>query len=271
MMKRILSWSHLLVWLLLLGACVPETAEPVTPPATVTPGALRAVGEPTAVSTSTPQTPPNEETPTSPAETSNTAVPSAPPTNTATPVIIEGGSLPTPIATRPPENYPVPPETDTAVGNETNSAGYPVSGATASATEQPFTATGGNSSSGNTAVTPPPTATVDPDAIFADEGPTATTAEEVFRLIFADLRALGIDISEADVEIEEIVAGSWPDSSLGCPEPGMNYLQVITPGYMVTLLVEGETYIYHTDDALNILLCAQTDRTEITPVRPENR
>jgi hypothetical protein len=25
----------------------------------------------------------------------------------------------------------------------------------------------------------------------------------------------------------------WPDSSLGCPQEGMNYLQVITPGWRI--------------------------------------
>jgi hypothetical protein len=27
----------------------------------------------------------------------------------------------------------------------------------------------------------------------------------------------------------------WPDASLGCPEPGHAYAQIITPGYVVTL------------------------------------
>jgi len=27
----------------------------------------------------------------------------------------------------------------------------------------------------------------------------------------------------------------WPDSSIGCPQPGMAYSQIITPGYIVTV------------------------------------
>jgi hypothetical protein len=27
----------------------------------------------------------------------------------------------------------------------------------------------------------------------------------------------------------------WPDSSIGCPQPGMAYAQIITPGYILTL------------------------------------
>lgn len=33
----------------------------------------------------------------------------------------------------------------------------------------------------------------------------------------------------------DIHAKNWSDSSLGCPEPGMMYMQVIIPGHSVTL------------------------------------
>jgi hypothetical protein len=39
----------------------------------------------------------------------------------------------------------------------------------------------------------------------------------------------------------------WPDSSLGNPQPGMAYLQVITPGFKIVLEYDGAHYIYHTD------------------------
>ncbi len=28
---------------------------------------------------------------------------------------------------------------------------------------------------------------------------------------------------------------AWPDSSLGCPEPGKAYAQIVTPGFVVTV------------------------------------
>lgn len=37
----------------------------------------------------------------------------------------------------------------------------------------------------------------------------------------------------------------WNDSSLGCPEPGMSYLQAITPGYRLVLTADGARYHYH--------------------------
>jgi hypothetical protein len=37
----------------------------------------------------------------------------------------------------------------------------------------------------------------------------------------------------------------WSDSSLGCPQPGMNYLQVLTDGYRVILAANDAQYDYH--------------------------
>jgi len=42
-------------------------------------------------------------------------------------------------------------------------------------------------------------------------------------------------------------AVEWPDSSLGCPEPGQEYAQVVTSGYRIVLAVEETYYEYHTD------------------------
>ena len=47
---------------------------------------------------------------------------------------------------------------------------------------------------------------------------------------------LGID--EQSVTLEEVVAVDWRDSSLGCPEPGRTYAQVVMSGYRVTLAVD---------------------------------
>ncbi|MCA9980618.1 MAG: hypothetical protein KDD89_07295, partial [Anaerolineales bacterium] len=134
------------------------------------------------------------------------------------------------------------------------------------ATNDNITATG---STTTTTPVAPPTPTVDPNQVFAETGPTETTAEEVLRAIFADLQT-NFGVEAADVEIEEIVAGSWSSSALGCPEPDTAYADVITPGYMVTLVVGYDLYVYHTDDALNILHCKQPDRETITPLPDRN-
>ena len=47
----------------------------------------------------------------------------------------------------------------------------------------------------------------------------------------------------------------WPDTSLGCPEPGKVYAQVITPGYKILLSDGQEEYEYHSDKENNVVYC----------------
>ncbi len=60
----------------------------------------------------------------------------------------------------------------------------------------------------------------------------------------ADLsRRLGIAATSITVASAEAV--EWRDSSLGCPQPGMMYSQIITPGYLIVLQANGQNYEYH--------------------------
>lgn len=65
-------------------------------------------------------------------------------------------------------------------------------------------------------------------------------------------------LAEADITIVSAEPNEWRDSSLGCPKPGMNYLQVITPGYLITLEAQGKRYIYHSDTNQRVVRCDQT-------------
>jgi hypothetical protein len=69
--------------------------------------------------------------------------------------------------------------------------------------------------------------------------------------VMAAVRALS---EQLDVPPEEITVAAWepvdwPDTSIGCPQPGMMYAQVIVPGYVVFLEARGETFRVHTDQA----------------------
>lgn len=71
----------------------------------------------------------------------------------------------------------------------------------------------------------------------------------------ADLaQRLGLDPDE--IAVERVEAVDWPDASLGCPEPGMVYAQVITPGYRITLRHGQRTYVYHAT-ATRAILCPE--------------
>jgi len=64
---------------------------------------------------------------------------------------------------------------------------------------------------------------------------------------------LGIDASA--IEVVEVDAVTWPDTSLGCPKPGMMYPQVLVEGVLVQLRANGQTYRYHGDGQSRLFLC----------------
>lgn len=75
-------------------------------------------------------------------------------------------------------------------------------------------------------------------------------------LVRGDLaRRLGVDAQAIAVVRTEAV--DWPSTALGCPEPGMVYAQVITPGYRVVLEHGGRQYTYHTDRRQRFVLCTR--------------
>lgn len=81
--------------------------------------------------------------------------------------------------------------------------------------------------------------------------PTAKAAVAVAK---ADL-AQKLGVSQEDILVTSIEAVQWSDSSLGCPRPGMMYMQVITPGFRVILQAQGQAYEYHTDQGRNAVPC----------------
>ena len=74
----------------------------------------------------------------------------------------------------------------------------------------------------------------------------------------ADLASrLGIPADE--ITLAEFSEEEWSDSSLGCPQPGMSYLQVITPGYLIRLEANAQTYEYHSNRDTFFILCENSD------------
>ena len=92
------------------------------------------------------------------------------------------------------------------------------------------------------AVSTPEVVTVEPEA------------EKVVAAAKADLMGR-LGVTEEAVVVQSVEAVQWPDSSLGCPQPGMMYLQVITPGFRVVLEAEGQVYEYHASQGRTVVLC----------------
>lgn len=67
--------------------------------------------------------------------------------------------------------------------------------------------------------------------------------------------AQDLALAEADIAVVAVEENEWRDSSLGCPKPGVNYLQVITPGYKIMLTAQGKSYEYHSDTNRRVVRC----------------
>jgi len=54
-----------------------------------------------------------------------------------------------------------------------------------------------------------------------------------------------ISIPKDQIQTKEATEVVWPNSSLGCPQPGMVYAEVLTPGYLILLNANNQDYEYH--------------------------
>jgi hypothetical protein len=80
----------------------------------------------------------------------------------------------------------------------------------------------------------------------------------VLQQAIADL-ADRLGVAEDEIKTESVASGIWSDASLGCPDPGEMYAQVITPGVRVILSHDGNTYSYHQGGSVEVFLCEDPD------------
>jgi hypothetical protein len=71
------------------------------------------------------------------------------------------------------------------------------------------------------------------------------TLEKLIELARADLMTRAQVPADA-ITVKSTQSVEWSDASLGCPKLGVFYIQVITPGYLIVLQANGQTYEYHT-------------------------
>jgi hypothetical protein len=64
-----------------------------------------------------------------------------------------------------------------------------------------------------------------------------------------------LSIATDQISLVEAINVVWPDSSLGCPQEGMMYAQVLTPGFLILLEHAGNTFEYHTSNSTEIVTC----------------
>lgn len=64
------------------------------------------------------------------------------------------------------------------------------------------------------------------------EAPVPATAAVVMPQLLVDA-AKRSGVPQDRLRVVRAVAVTWPDSSLGCPQPGLNYTQALVPGWQV--------------------------------------
>ncbi len=64
-----------------------------------------------------------------------------------------------------------------------------------------------------------------------------------------------LDINRGQIDLLELKEVVWPDTSLGCPRPGMAYPQVTRDGHLIRLRAGKRTYEYHSGQSRAPFLC----------------
>lgn len=65
-------------------------------------------------------------------------------------------------------------------------------------------------------------------------------------------------IARETIRVVEVKRVNWPDTSLGHPEPGQFYAQVITPGFLIRLEVGGRLCECHSDYTRAVFVACKT-------------
>lgn len=116
------------------------------------------------------------------------------------------------------------------------------------------------------AATPPPTVSptivrVPPTVPLATAGPDlpvgtvpAAAATAVANARAALAASAGLDL--ATIRVGTVTPAEWPNSALGCEQPGRAYIQVISPGYVVELIHGTTRTLYHAGRTAGAVACA---------------
>jgi len=95
-----------------------------------------------------------------------------------------------------------------------------------------------------------------PDLPVATPPPVSAVPEAFLDAILEEASSLSsVDFSQILVTRAEAV--TWPDGSLGCPEPDMMYTQALVDGYWVVVQAGGEEYDFRVGTTGDFRLCVQ--------------
>jgi hypothetical protein len=94
--------------------------------------------------------------------------------------------------------------------------------------------------------------------------PVAAGLAQVTKSALADA-AMRTGLAPDALKVLSAEAVTWPDGSLGCPQPGMMYTQALVPGYRVRIEAVGQVLDYHAGRSGAPALCPADRSVEPIP------
>ena len=91
----------------------------------------------------------------------------------------------------------------------------------------------------------------------ASSRPLALAAAKAIELARADL-ASRLKVAPREISVDRARPTTWPDESLGCPEPGKSYAERVVPGFTIDLTYAKTRYRYHSDMNTRVVRCDQS-------------
>ncbi|MBI3176387.1 MAG: hypothetical protein HYZ35_00205 [Chloroflexi bacterium] len=99
---------------------------------------------------------------------------------------------------------------------------------------------------------------VTPPAPRPTHAPLTDPVKQQWVQLAVDDLAQRLAVDPAQIGFVDFRDITWPDSSLGCPQPGMAYAQVLTDGYLIQLSVGKRLFEYHGGGREPPFLCENT-------------
>ncbi len=111
------------------------------------------------------------------------------------------------------------------------------------------------------ATAPPVTESRAPTLQFNTPSPTGETIPEEIETAARRLLAEKLGVDEGDFQLVSAEGMGWSDASLGCPQEGMFYAQVLTSGYQLVFDLAGASYAVHTNsDGSHLVICGKEEK-----------
>lgn len=112
------------------------------------------------------------------------------------------------------------------------------------------------SAANTTTTTPPSVSALNPSASPVAPASPNPEAQSVIDATVREAASYAA-VAATDVKVQQLEAREWPDSSLGCPRPGLMYSQIVTPGYLIVVQAGERVLEYHSDARGRVVLCRE--------------